>query len=96
MILRVGSFTSLQGKVLTSELYNVSDAFGRITSTWSNAQKTKYMHGLGMYSGNGNLMIPEGEFDYNFISRTARAMGFPYDKETAFYNSFEAAQAHRS
>lgn len=81
------------GKVLTSELYNVSDAFGRITSTWSNAQKTKYMHGLGMYSGNGNLMIPEGEFDYNFISRTARAMGFPYDKETAFYNSFEAAQA---
>lgn len=81
------------GEVIQDELYNVSDAFGRITSTWSNAQKAKYMHSIGLHSGNGNLMMPAGEFDYNFLSRTARVMGFPYDKESAFYNTFEAQKA---
>lgn len=83
------------GKVMVGELGKVSDAFMAITSTWSNKQKEEYIHSSGLHSGNGNLMIPESEFDMNFRSRVARIMGFAYDKETAFYNTTNAQMAYQ-
>lgn len=84
------------GDVVLSEVGNVSDAFMAITSTWSNAQKAHYLHNTGLHSGNGNLMVPASEFSgRNYVSTVARVMGFPYDKESAFYNTFEAQRAYQ-
>lgn len=83
------------GRVFADELGKTSDAFLSITSTWSNAEKAGHLHNSGLHSSNGNLMIPASEFDANFRSRVARIFGFPYDKESAFYNTFEAQQAHQ-
>lgn len=84
------------GKVAGQELMKVGDAFASITSTWSNAQKAKYLHESGLQSKNGNLMMPSSEFDSaNYQSWVARIWGFPYDKEVAFYNTFEAQKSYQ-
>jgi len=41
-------------------------------------------------------MMPASEFDdSNFRSKVARIWGFPYDKESAFYNTFEAQKSNQ-
>ena len=89
-------YTFPEAPIARDEFLKSLDSIAQMTSTWSNIQRTQYLYEIGLYSSRGNELIAAEEFqDDNLQTYIARAIGFPTNREAAYYNRQAAIFAHR-
>ena len=87
----VNIFTNPSPATLGTQMIEVVEGWGSITSTWSNARKARYArhYGVGLRSNRGTLLMTSEELGFDWATTMARAFGFQSDKEVDLFRALD-------